>query len=115
MGHAGAIIAGGKGTAADKIAAMRDAGIYVAESPAEMGLAVLKALEDLKSKKSKSKTGSRKKTTARSKKVSGKNSKKVAKKSAGNLKKKTANKNSAVKKTASKKPKTRKKTGSKKR
>ncbi|MEZ4435250.1 MAG: succinate--CoA ligase subunit alpha [bacterium] len=37
MGHAGAIISGGKGTASDKIAAMRDAGIKVAATPAEMG------------------------------------------------------------------------------
>jgi succinyl-CoA synthetase alpha subunit len=37
MGHAGAIIAGGSGKASDKIAAMKDAGITVCESPAEMG------------------------------------------------------------------------------
>jgi len=37
MGHAGAIISGGKGTATDKMTAMRDAGIRVTESPAEIG------------------------------------------------------------------------------
>jgi succinyl-CoA synthetase alpha subunit len=44
MGHAGAIISGGKGTAEDKMAAMKDAGIRVCESPAEMGETVEKAL-----------------------------------------------------------------------
>jgi len=37
MGHAGAIISGGKGTAAEKMAAMRAAGIHVCQSPAEIG------------------------------------------------------------------------------
>ena len=44
MGHAGAIISGGKGTAADKIEALRSAGIHVAESPAAMGSTMVQAL-----------------------------------------------------------------------
>jgi succinyl-CoA synthetase alpha subunit len=44
MGHAGAIISGGKGTAAEKFAALKAAGIHVVESPALMGETMAKAL-----------------------------------------------------------------------
>jgi len=53
MGHAGAIISGGKGTAAEKMAVLKKAGIKVVESPAEMGSTMLKALEALKKRTSK--------------------------------------------------------------
>ncbi len=45
MGHAGAIISGGKGGAGDKIEAMKSAGIFVTDSPAGIGQTMLKALK----------------------------------------------------------------------
>ncbi|MFQ5480925.1 MAG: succinate--CoA ligase subunit alpha [Thermodesulfobacteriota bacterium] len=45
MGHAGAIISGGKGTATEKMAALREAGIAVTESPAEIGSTLQKILK----------------------------------------------------------------------
>lgn len=66
MGHAGAIISGGKGTAAEKMAAMKKAGIHVVESPAEIGITMLKAIEKVKKSKT-VKSASKKVKTVKSK------------------------------------------------
>jgi succinyl-CoA synthetase alpha subunit len=44
MGHAGAIISGGTGTAAEKMVALAKAGVHVVKSPADLGMAVKNAL-----------------------------------------------------------------------
>jgi len=51
MGHAGAIISGGKGTASEKMLAMKKAGILVVESPADIGITMQKALGKVKVKR----------------------------------------------------------------
>jgi succinyl-CoA synthetase alpha subunit len=65
MGHAGAIISGGKGTAAEKIAAMRAAGITVVDNPALIGETMEKALAKAKTKKRRSSTSGAKRPPAK--------------------------------------------------
>ncbi|MGA2508859.1 MAG: succinate--CoA ligase subunit alpha [Candidatus Acidiferrales bacterium] len=67
MGHAGAIISGGQGTAKEKYAALRAAGIHTVESPAEIGQTIARILGKPKSK-SKPKAAAKKSTARRSKK-----------------------------------------------
>jgi len=88
MGHAGAIISGGKGTAAEKMAAMKKAGIHVVESPAEIGITMKKVLDKKKSVKSKVKfeASKKKKSVTKGKSLNKKN--KIVKKSKSVKKKK---------------------------
>lgn len=85
MGHAGAIISGGKGTAAEKISVMKAAGIHVAESPADIGITVVRALEKLKKKSVKK--NNIKKTAKKARKISSAKKKKTVKVSKARAKK----------------------------
>jgi succinyl-CoA synthetase alpha subunit len=83
MGHAGAIISGGKGTATEKMKALKKAGIHVAESPAEIGVTMKKALEKkglLKTKKVSTKKTTAKETATKTKKAATKKTTKSKKK-----------------------------------
>lgn len=65
MGHAGAIISGGKGTATEKMAAMKKAGIQVVENPADIGTTMMKALNKKKKNTSTKKTAKQTKKTVK--------------------------------------------------
>ncbi len=81
MGHAGAIISGGKGTATEKTAAMREAGIVVVESPADMGRTVKETMDNAGGAKKKPAAKSSAKAEATAE-ASAEPAKKAAKKSA---------------------------------
>jgi succinyl-CoA synthetase alpha subunit len=68
MGHAGAIISGGQGTAADKYKAMRAAGIHTVQSPAEIGHTMAELIGKTKTKSASKKTGGRKSKRAKKRK-----------------------------------------------
>jgi succinyl-CoA synthetase alpha subunit len=96
MGHAGAIISGGKGTAIEKITAMKKAGIKIAQSPADIGAAMKAALEEFypKVKKPSAKKPEVKKLLKPAVK---KTAKAAVAKTAGKVKKTAVKKTSAVK------------------
>ena len=47
MGHAGALVSGGKGTAAAKFEAFEAAGVYISRSPAQLGATMLQAFKEM--------------------------------------------------------------------
>jgi succinyl-CoA synthetase alpha subunit len=104
MGHAGAIISGGTGTAAEKVVALNKAGIPVAEIPAEIPVLVKAGLEKMKKKVAK-KTAKKAGATSAAKKAGRKTKKTAAKKAVKKTTKKAAAKKTtkkAVKKTTKK-------------
>jgi succinyl-CoA synthetase alpha subunit len=117
MGHAGAIISGGAGTAEEKMKAMKKAGIHVCVSPADIGETVKKALgkskadSERRGKAARRKTSKRRVPATRRKTVRRKPAKKAKKKKAAKKAKKKAVKKKAVKKKSAKKKAAKKKSG----
>ncbi len=103
MGHAGAIISGGSGTAADKIKALNKVGIPVAEIPSEIPILLKEKLEKAKKKAKPKKKAASKKTKAAKKTAKKKAAKKAGKKKAAKTTAKKAGKKTVTKKTAKKK------------
>lgn len=77
MGHAGAIISGGKGTADEKIKVMKECGIHVVDSPADIGKTVQNALEKMKKKSSKKSSSAHKKKIKKISSAKNKTKKKI--------------------------------------